>query len=80
MFGHFIYIGRSSACIRRATDNITQMEAHTKAAGLLLCSRGTQGYQMRLKIVTGFRGDMQEICHKLEEGFQQDTLLIFFLI
>jgi len=56
------------------------MEAHTKAAGLLLCSRGTQGYQMRLKIVTGFRGDMQEICHKLEEGFQQDTLLIFFLI
>lgn len=69
MFGNFIYIGRSAACKRRATHNITQVEARKKAARFLSCSRDTQGYHLRLKIVAGFRGDMQEICLKLDEGF-----------
>jgi hypothetical protein len=52
------------------------MEAHTKATGLLSCGRDTQGYHLLLKIVAGFRGDVQEICLKLEECFQQDILFI----
>jgi len=72
VFDNFIYIGRYK---RRATDNITQLGTHTKAAGLLSCSRDTQGFDLRLQIVAGFRGDMQGICLKLEEGFQQDILL-----
>ena len=60
----------------KTTNNITQVETHTKAAGLLSCRRDTQGCHLRLKIVAGLRGDMQEICLKLEEGFQQDILLI----
>ena len=75
MFDNFIYIGRSLACNRRATHNITQVEAHTKAAGLLSFSRDTQGYHLCLKIAGGFRGDMQEICLKLKESFQKDMLL-----
>lgn len=73
MFDNFIDIGCSSAYNRRATDNITQVETHTKAAG---CSRDTQGCHLRLTIVAGFRVDMENICLKLEESFQQDILLI----
>jgi len=81
VFDNFMHIGRSSACNRRATDTTTQVEAHRKAAGLLpdfSCHvAGTpRVYHLRLKIVAGFRGDMQDICLKLEESFQQDILLV----
>jgi len=54
----------------------TSGSPHEGCSVVVVQQQGHSGYHLRLTFVAGFRVDMENICLKLEESFQQDVLLI----